>query len=184
MRTFGIFRTGHMFYPDRRALIACICTVILAIISGIVLCITVQINPYMQNYASEYLFFVYNFNNFSLLLPHFLCELVYGYAFFLIAYCTRFRLAALPLLFIKAMISGVYAVLIISVSAFGGVMAAVFVFIPTSLVTLALNVFLIECVRFFNKKFAPALPAVLALLSMLAECLFLNVIFRVLIAVT
>ena len=81
----------------------------------------------MQNYASEYVYFVYNFRNASLIFPHLFYELVYGYAFFLIAYCTRYRLLSMPLLFLKCMISGVYVVLIISVSAFGGTLAAVFV---------------------------------------------------------
>lgn len=117
----------------------------------------------MQNYASEYVYFVYNFRNASLILPHLFHELVYGYAFFVIAYCTRFRLFAIPLLFLKCMITGVYTVLIVSVSAFGGTLAAVFVFIPVSLVSIFFNLFLIEACRFFNKKAALCMPAVLRL---------------------
>lgn len=125
--------------PDIRCVIALISTALLAIICGIVLCKTTQINPYMQNYVSEYVYFVYNFRNASLILPHLFHELVYGYAFFVIAYCTRFRLFAIPLLFLKCMITGVYTVLIVSVSAFGGTLAAVFVFIPVSLVSIFFN---------------------------------------------
>lgn len=169
--------------PDTRCVIALISTALLAIICGIVLCKTTQINPYMQNYASEYVYFVYNFRNASLVLPHLFHELVYGYAFFVIAYCTRFRLFAIPLLFLKCMITGVYTVLIVSVSAFGGTLAAVFVFIPVSLVSIFFNLFLIEACRFFNKKAALCMPAVFALAVIIAELLLLNVVFRVILLV-
>ena len=183
MRTFAVFRTRNRIVIDKRTLIACICTVISSIIFGIVLCRFMQINPYMQNYASEYLYFVYNFRNASLLWPRLLCDLVYGYVFFLIAYCTKVRLLSLPLLFLRSMLCSVYAVLIISVSAFGGVLAAVIVYIPTSIVVIALNVFLIETVRFFNKRFAPFIPAIFAVLGILCQFLLLNIVFRVVIMV-
>lgn len=179
MRTFDFSRLKC----DKRYVIAYIIACIVAIICGIVLCITVQINPYMLNYASEYVYFVFNFRNASLLFPRLFYELVYMYAFFLIAYCTRMRLLCLPLLFLKCMISSVYAGLIISVSAFGGVLAAVFVFIPSSLCTVALEIILIETCSHFNKRYAPFVPAGFALVSMLAECIFLNVLFRVVVAI-
>ena len=168
---------------DKRCVIALISTALVAIICGIVLCKTTQVNPYMQNYASEYVYFVYNFRNVSLIFPHLFYELIYGYAFFLIAYCTRYRLFALPLLFLKCMITGVYVVLIISVSTFGGTLAAVFVFIPVSLVSIFLNLFLIESCRFFNKKAALCMPAVFAVAVMLVEVVLLNVVFRVILLV-
>ena len=168
---------------DRRCVIALISTIILAIICGIVLCKTTQVNPYMQNYASEYVYFVYNFRNASLVFPHLFYELVYGYAFFLIAYCTRYRLLSMPLLFLKCMISGVYVVLIISVSAFGGTLAAVFVFIPVTHVSVFLNAFLIETCRFFNKKAAVCMPAVFAVVAILVETILLNVVFRVILLI-
>mgnify|MGYP001778256435 FL=1 len=179
MRTFRLkaikFEKGYV--------IAYIVTIILAIITGIVLCVTVQFNPYMQNYASEYIYFVYNFRTLSLFLPCLFYGLVYGYVFFFIGYCTKLRWISLPILFLRGMIGAVYAVLIISVSSFGGVMVAVFVFIPSTLVSLFLNVVLVETVRFFNKRFAPFLPTVFALAGALAECLLLNVLFRVVIAI-
>lgn len=55
MRTFDFSR----FKCDKRYVIAYIIVCVSAIICGIVLCITVQINPYMQNYASEYVYFVF-----------------------------------------------------------------------------------------------------------------------------
>ena len=167
---------------DKRCLIAYIITAIVAIITGIVLCKTVQTNPYMLNYATEYVYFVYNFRSISLFLPRLVFGLVYGYLYFIIAYCTRWRLLVLPVIFLRCMMGSVYAVLIISVTTFGGIVAAFVVYIPSALVCLALNVVLIETVRFFNRKFAPFLPALFALLGAIAEWLLLNVLFRAVIA--
>ena len=86
------------------------------------------------------------------------------------------------MIFLRCMMGTVYAVLIISVTAFGGIVAAFVVYIPSALVCLALNVVLIETVRFFNRKFAPFLPALFALLGAIAEWLLLNVLFRAVIA--
>lgn len=179
MRTFDISR----FKITKKHLIAYICVVSAAVILGIVLCKTVQTNPYMQNYASEYVYYVFNFRNIALLFSRLFYELIYLYTFFLISYCTRFRFIALPVLFLKCMLSSVYAVLIISVSAFGGVLVAVFVFIPSALISAVAEIFVIENCRCFNKRFAYLVPLVLGVAVMLAECLLLNVLFRVVIAV-
>ena len=136
----------------------------------------------MLNYADEYVYFVYNFRSISLFLPRLLFGLVYGYLYFIIAYCTRFRLLTLPVIFLRCMTGTVYAVLIISVTAFGGIVAAFVVYIPSALVCLALNVVLIETVRCLTSKFAPFNPTLFALLRAIAESLLLNVLFRAVIA--
>ncbi len=179
MRTFDIFRCKI----EKKYIIAYICTIVLAIITGIILCKTTQTSAYMQNYASEYVYYVFNFRNGLLLFRRLFYELVYIYAFFLIVYCTRFKFAVLPLLFFKCMLSSVYCVLIISVSSFGGVLAAIFVYIPSGLISCLLNVILIESCRSFNKRYAFFIPLVFALVSLIAAFLLLNVLFRLVIAV-
>lgn len=179
MRTFDISR----FKIAKKWLIAYIIVIISAIISGIVLCKTTQTSPYMQNYASEYVYYVFNFRNFSLLFPRLFYEAVYLNAFFFIAYCTRFKFLALPLLFFKCLLSSVYCVLIISVSALGGVLAAVFVFIPSALISCAAEIAVTEFCRLFNRRYAYFVPLIFAAACMLAECVLLNVVFRLVIAV-
>lgn len=179
MRTFDISRIKL----DKRYLIAYIIAIITSIILGIVLCKTTQTSPYMQNYASEFVYYVFNFRNGSLLLPRFFYELIYLYAFFLIAYCTGFRFIAAGILFFKCLLSSVYCVLIISVSAFGGVLAAVFVFIPSALSSVVLEIILTETCSRFNKRYAFFIPIAFAFVSVLCECIFLNVLFRLVVAV-
>ena len=74
MRTFDISRIKL----DKRYLIAYIIAIITSIILGIVLCKTTQTSPYMQNYASEYVYYVFNFRNGSLLLPRYLSVRVFS----------------------------------------------------------------------------------------------------------
>lgn len=179
MRTFDI----SCIKISKKWLICYIVILVAAIITGIVLCKTTQSSTYMQNYASEYVYYVFNFRNISLLFPKFFYETVYLYAFFLIAYCTRFRFLTLPFLFFKCMLSSVYCVLIISVSALGGVLAAVFVFIPSAVISFCLEVVLIECCSMLNRRYAFFSPLLFAAVAALAECLLLNVLFRVVIAV-
>lgn len=183
MKTSAFSHIKNCIRFDKRCVIAYLITVILAIISGIVLCSITQINPYMLNYASEYVYFVYNFKNASLFFPRLFFGLLYGYLYYLIACCTRFRLLALPVLFLRTMMSAVYTALIISVTAFGGIIVAVTVYIPSSLVCLALNLLLIETCRLFNKKFSIFLPAAFALFCAVFEWLLVNILFRMIIAV-
>lgn len=183
MRHSAFFSLKDCIKFDKRCLIAYSVAVILAIITGIVLCKTVQTNPYMLNYATEYVYFVYNFRGISLFLPRLFFGLIYGYLYFIIASFTKWRLLTLPILFLRCMMASVYTVLIISVTTFGGIIVAVTVYIPSALFCLALNVLLIETVRFFNRKIAPFLPAVFALAGAVFEWLLVNILFRAVIAV-
>lgn len=179
MRTFDFFRCKI----KKSSLIIYISTIISAIILGIVLCKTTQINPYMQNYASEYLYFVYNFRNLSLIVPHIFYELIYCYAFFFVAYFTRLKFIVLPVLFLRTLLCSMYAVLIVSASAFGGVLVVVFVFIPSSLIAIFANVLVAELCRCIQRRYVFFFPAVVALAAVLCEFLLLNVLFRVVIAI-
>ncbi len=168
---------------DKRCLAAYVATAVTAIIFGIVLCKTIQTNPYMLNYATEYVYFVYNFRYASLFLPRLLFGLVYGYLYFLLAYCTRVRLLALPVLFLRCLMASVYSVLIVTATSFGGVLVAAIVYIPAALISFAVNVFIIETIRFFNRRAAPFVPAAGALSCAVAEWLLVNLLFRAVIAV-
>ena len=179
MRTFDFSR----FKCGKKHILAYGICVILAIIFGIVLCKITQISIYFQNYASEYLYYVFNFKNGSLLFPKLLYEIVYGYVFFLIARFTRFKFLSLPVLFLKCLLNSVYAVILISSGAFGGTIVAVFVFIPSALVSAALNIFLVENCKKFNKRWAPAMPALFAVADTLLLIVLVNILFRVIISI-
>ena len=61
---------------DKKYLIAFSVTLICAIISGIVLYIFANINIYFENYAHDYVYFVFNFKNGNLIFPHLLSETI------------------------------------------------------------------------------------------------------------
>ncbi|MDE5943578.1 MAG: hypothetical protein K2H30_05150, partial [Clostridia bacterium] len=66
---------------------------------------------------------------------------------------------------------------------FGGITVAILVFIPTSLISLALCWFAAEFCKCFNKKFALFLPAVLAVANTVVLLILVNVVFRVVIVI-
>ena len=77
---------------DKKYLIAVIIASICAIISGIVLYKLANVSIYFCNYAEDYIFFIFTFNNGQLIISHILSEIFYLYLFFLIGYLTRFVL--------------------------------------------------------------------------------------------
>ena len=169
---------------DKKYIIVYIVTIFLAIICGIVLCKTVFISVYLQNYASEYIYYVYNFHNGTLALQRLLYSLVYGYVSYGIAFFTKRRYFTIPILFLKAGLCGIYTCLLISVGGFAGMLTVIFLFIPSSLISLFLNIFLIENCKSFGNAVAPFLPLILAALDVIIYLLLLNVLFRVVIFIS
>ena len=79
--------------------------IIAAIICGIVLFKLNNISTYVFDFTDTYIFYVFNFNNGSLFLSHFLTELVYFYLIFLIAYFTKLKFLACPIIYVIALFS-------------------------------------------------------------------------------
>lgn len=123
---------------DKKYALAFIITLICSIICGIVLCKCVNHNAYLRNLASDYVYNVFNFKNSNIVLPHLLGDLLYLYIFFLISYFTKFKYINLIFVFLRGIFFGIYTALIITVCAFSGVIAVIFVFIPATLISFAL----------------------------------------------
>ena len=169
---------------DKRYIISYIIAIFSAIICGIVLFKVTTMSIYLQNYASEYIYYVYNFKNGALVAQRLLYGLVYGYALFAIAYFTRRRYLAVPVLFFKAGLGAIYACMLISVGGFAGVLSVIFMFMPSSAVSLFLNIFLIENCKSFGRAAAPFLPLILTAADVIIFLLLLNVLFRVVIFIS
>lgn len=168
---------------DKKFLIAAIIALICAIICGIVLYKLVNINIYFKEFASDYIFYIFNFKNSKLLFTHILSEIFYLYLFFLIGYYTKFKYISLILIFIRCLYFSVYTCILIGLNAFGGITVAVLVFIPTSLSSLILCFLTVELCRIIDKKYCFALPAVFALINTLILTLLVNVAFRAVIVI-
>ncbi len=180
MRAFSFFELRW----DKGYIIAYIITIILAIISGIILCKITLMGIYLQNYAAEYIYYVYNFHNGTLALQRILYGLVYGYALFCIAYFTRHKFFVIPILFLKTGLCSIYAYLIITSSGFLGVLAVIFMFIPSAIFSLFLNIFLIENCKTFGKAVSPFLPLILTAIDTIIFLILLNIVFRVVILIS
>ena len=163
---------------DQKYIIIAISVIIAAIISGIVLFITVGLNDYFYNFADIYIFYLFNFKNGNIFASHFLSELLYFYIIFLIAYFAKNKYMVLIPIFIKVFFSALYASMLFAAFFTEGVLAAIIVFIPCC----ALSVFLYFAVGLFRyencKGIIFVLPAVLALVSSLCVLVVVNVIFR------
>ena len=168
---------------DKKYLFGFFIALICSIICGIVLYKPVTANEYFRNFALDYVYNVFNFENGPLILTHLLSDLIYLYIFFFICYFTKFKYLTLILVFLRGLFFGVYMVILIGVNAFGGVIVAVFVFVPSTIISVALCLFVAMSCRKFNKKYVLFLPALLAILDLLIYLLLINLVFRIIIII-
>lgn len=168
---------------DKKYCLAFVIVLFCAIICGIVLYKPVISNIYFINFTSEYVFNVYNFRNSALLLSHLLSDLIYLYLTYFICCFTKFKFLTLIFVFMRGLFFGVYAAVLFGVASFGGAIAGIFVFIPSSLVSIALIYVAAEFCKAVNKKYAPFFPLVLALIDCVVYAILINVLFRVAIAI-
>lgn len=162
---------------------AAICVAIAAIISGIVLFITVGINDYFYNFADIYIFYAFNFKNGSIFISRFFNEAVYLYAVFFIVRATRTRYAVLPFIAIRLFIAAFYGAVLFGVFFTEGAIVALFVFLPSCAVSLALILISAFICDGKLRGCAYALPLIFALISALASLVLLNVVFRTVIII-
>lgn len=168
---------------DKKYLIAVIIASICAIISGIVLYKLANVSIYFCNYAEDYIFFIFTFNNGQLIISHILSEIFYLYLFFLIGYLTRFKYLTLIFVFIRVTYFTIYTAILIELNALGGITVAVLVFIPSSLISLLFCYVLTESCGVLNKKIVFFAPAILAAINTIIFLLLINVVFRVVIVI-
>ena len=171
------------FKCDKRYIVASIITLICSIICGIVLYKLSNITVYFINFANDYIFNVFNFNNSKLIFAHLLVELFYLYIFFLISYFTKFKFLTLILLFVRGIFFAIYSSILFSLNSLGGVSVAVLVFIPSAIVSLLLCYLIAEFCQIINRKIIFFVPAVCALLNTLLLLILVNLLFRVIIVI-
>lgn len=179
MRNFNRSR----FACDKKFILAFIVTLICAIICGIVLYKPVSNNIYLRNFTENYVFNVFNFKNSRLLFAHLLSDLIYLYLIFFICYFSKLKYSTLILIFLRGLFFGVYTVILIGVNSFGGIIVAIFVFIPSTLISLALCCVVAEYCKAFYKTYALVLPAVLAVINCLIYAFLINALFRIIIII-
>ena len=168
---------------DKKYFFAFLITLVCSIICGIALCDYVTRNEYLRNLACDYIFNVFNFKNSALIVPHILGDILYFYIFFLIGYFTKFKYLTLIFLFLRGIFFGVYVVLLVCVNSFGGVIVTVFVFVPATLISVAVCYLLVEFGRCWDNKLVFAVPAALALIDCIVLLLLINLVFRVVIII-
>lgn len=166
-----------------KSIIAYIIAVILAIICGIVLFKLNSISNYVFDFANVYIFYVFNFNSGRLFLSHILSELVYLYVIFLLAYFTKFKILAYPILFLRTLFTALYIAVLCSLFGTEGIIVAILVFIPSFLCSAAFFIILREQCRQICPPYSFICPAVLALINSIIFLLLVNVVFRVIVVI-
>jgi len=179
MRTFNLSSLKW----DKRYIIAYVAAVFLGIISGIVLYKSNYLGGYFVNFADNYVYYVFIFKNGSLFLRHFLAELFYLYALFLICFCTKLKFLTVLIYFLRAFFVGVYCTILFTMFSVDGAVVALAVFIPSFFVSLVLSVAVCEQCRALSKPYCFALPLTLALISGLFFLLIINTLFRIVVVI-
>lgn len=167
--------------PDKKFLLVFIITLLCAIICGIVLYKPVISNIYFINFTSDYVYNVYNYKNSALLLSHILSDLIYLYIAYFICCFTKFKFLTLIIVFLRGIFFGVYVAVLFGITSFGGAIVGIFVFIPSSLVSIAMIYVVAEFCKII--KYAPFLPLALTLIDCVVYAVFINIVFRVVIAI-
>lgn len=168
---------------DKRYVWAFVITLLCSIVCGIVLYKPITVNAYFVNFANDYVYNVFNFKNTTLFFTHFLADVLYFYVFFLICYLTKYKYITLIFLYLKGLFFGIYSVILICVSSVGGIMVAVFVFIPATVLSFAICCIITEICKNFDAKYAFFVPLALALADGIILMLLINVLFRVVIII-
>ena len=168
---------------DKKYLLAFIITLICSIICGIVLYKPVTSNVYLRNFAEDYVYNVFCFQNAPLLLTHLIGDLIYLYLTFLLCYLTKFKYLTLIFVFLRGLFFGIYFVILVGVNSFGGIIVATIVFLPSTLISLALCYVLADLCKCVYRKYLIFFPVIFSLIDLTIYALLINVIFRIIIVV-
>lgn len=168
---------------DKKFVLACIFSVLLAIICGIVLYICAGISIYTYNFADTYVFYILNFKNVNLFFAHLVVDIFYFYAFFFIGYFTKYKYLTCPILFLKWFFGITYVIILFTCFSIEGIIVAIVVFIPSFLISSIFCILSCDFSKYLKKSIAFFFGAVLAFISTTAMILLINVFFRVLIVI-
>ena len=168
---------------DKNYLIGIAATFVLATIFGIVLFKIANIGGLIYEYAKDYVVLIFEFENTNLLISHLFRELFYLYAFFLIAYFTKWKILTLIIFFFRTITCVFYCAILFGSLGFSGIMVALIIYIPCFLISSAMCCVVAETCRTINKKYVAIFPAVIAIIDCVVMLVLLNVIFRILIVI-
>ena len=168
---------------DKKFFFAFIIVLLCATVCGLALYRPVCANMYFIELGYTYVYNVFNFKNTALFFANFFSELVFLYVIFLICYFSKLKYLSLIIIFLRGLFFGIYISILVGVSAFGGIIVMVFVFLPSSLISFALYYFVAEFCKVCNQKWVFAIPAALALLNGIVLMLLINVVFRIVIII-
>lgn len=168
---------------DKKYLIACLITIILAIICGIVLYVCNGFSVYTYNFADSYVFCVLNFKNVRLFFSHIAVDLFYFYVFFLIGYFTKYKFLSCPVLFLKWFFAINYVIILFTCFSVEGIVVAAVVFIPSLLISTAFCIIVCDFCKCLKKSIVFFFAAIMAIISTVITLLFMNILFRVLIVI-
>lgn len=171
------------FKWDIRFLIADAIVILAAIICGIVLYKMNNISNYVFDFANIYIFYVFNFNSGRLFVSHILSELFYLYAVFLLAYFTKLKILAYPLLFLRTLFTAFYIIILCALFGTEGLIVTILVFVPSFICSVALFIIVRDQCRQLCPPYSYICPAVLALLNTIILLLLVNVVFRVIVVI-
>ncbi len=168
---------------DKKYFLAFLITFLCSVVCGIVLYQPVTVNIYFINYACDYVYNVFNFQNTPLFFTHFLADCLYFCLFFFICGFSKLKYLTLILVFLKGLFFSLYAAILFCVSSVGGVLVAIFVFLPASIASFVICIIITEICKSFDKKIAVFVPFALALADGIILMLLVNVLFRVVIII-
>lgn len=163
---------------DKKYLIACLVTICCGIMCGIVLVLVCTVPYEIKKYAEYYIKYVLKFKNENLLFPYFLHCFIFCLVFLGFAYLKKLKYLSLAVLFLRAFVFGYYFILLLMVGEVGGAVVALFVFMPSSLISFALTISITEIKDCVNKKYCLFLPLVFAIVALILYSILLNVVFR------
>lgn len=169
--------------PSKKYIIAYILAIMLGIMSGIVLFNLSSISAYLYDFADNYVYYIFNFNNSTLFFSHLLVELFYLYILFLLCAFTKLKFLTIPILFLRTLLASLYAAILFALFATEGLFIALVVYIPTYLVSAFLMVFICECFKIVCRPYSFFTPLALAVCSSLIFLLLTNTLFRFIIVI-
>lgn len=168
---------------DKRFLIAYLCVLVLAIISGIVLFKIGSISTYVYNFADNYVYYIFDFQNGKLFVSHILTEIFYLYVAFVIAYFTKLRFLCVAVMFVRTVFVVLYTAILLSFFGAEGIIIALLVLLPTFCVSFIFFIFISEQCKIFTAPFVFIIPAFLALFNTVIFLFSVNVLFRVIVVI-
>lgn len=157
--------------------------IIAAIISGIVLYITNSLTTNFYNFAKNYIYLIFSFNNSSLFFGHLFSDLFYFYIAFLICYFTKFKFISGLLLFVKTFFTVYYLIVLFLLFSVEGIVAALIIFLPCYVFWVVKFSFICMHNCAVERPYIYFVPLIFSLLDGVLLLLLVNLVFRFIVVI-